>query len=155
MVTRTGMTAQGPLEVPRVVLPIRLSIGGGRYSLPMDCQWDTGSELSVMSERVARDLEIDLAGAEETRFLALAGPPREAWLVPRWVRFPRLCGVRFKFLFLVEKGSRDPLPLLGMLDTYRNFEVHSHEDEYFFFLADRHHGEVIPPDAGCEDPAAN
>jgi hypothetical protein len=146
---RTGLTAAGPIEVPRVILPIRLRVGGGRYSLPIDCQWDTGSELSVVSEVVARDLGIDLTEAEESRFLTLGHSPLDAWLVPRWVRFPGLCGYQFKFLFLVQKGSRDPLPLLGMLDTHQNFEVHSREAEYFFFLADRHRGEAIAPDADC------
>ena len=147
---RTGLTAAGPLEVPRVILPIRLSVGDGRYSPPIDCQWDTGSELSVMSETFARDLGIALTDAEETRFLTLGDARAEAWIVPRWVRFPGLCGYRFKFLFLVQKGSRDPLPLLGMLDTHQNFEVHSREAEYFFFLANRHQGEAIPPDVDCE-----
>ena len=146
---RTSFTATGPLSVPRVVLPIRLSVGEGRFSPPIECQWDSGSELSVMSEALARDLGIDLTGSEETRLLTLGDSGRDAWLVPRWVRFPGLCGYQFKFLFLVQKGSRDPLPLLGMLDTHQNFEVHSRQAEYFFFLADRHRGETIPPDADC------
>jgi hypothetical protein len=140
---RTGPTDEGPLDVPHIVLPIVFVTSSGPQ-VPIDCQWDSGSELSLMSERVARAIGIDLDGAEETTFISANGERADAWLVRRWVRFPALSGWRFKLLFIVHKGSDDPLPLLGMLDTHRLFDLVSHGGEYFFFLAadpKRHHGE--------------
>jgi hypothetical protein len=37
------------------------------------------------------------------------------------------------------------MPLLGMLDTYQNFDIASRGDDYFFILTDRHRGEAVPP----------
>jgi len=124
-------------------------MGESLFAPPVPCQWDTGSQLSVISERVARDLGIDLDHDPDTQLRGVTGVPVDAWLISRWVRFPGLCGWQFKLQFLIQRGSNDPLPLLGMLDTHDNFEIHSREAEYFFFLADRHRGEAIPPDHDC------
>lgn len=139
---RTAGTARRRLPVYRVVLPIQLIGPGGRFEDPVACQWDTGAELSVMSEAVARDHGIPLDDeAEETTLTGVTGAASAAWLVPRFVRFPGLDGFRFRLHFLVHKGSADPLPLPGMRDTYRNFEVVTQEDEVYFFLKGNHTGQ--------------
>jgi hypothetical protein len=141
---RTGTTAAGPLEVPHVALRIRLPNQNGEYLAPLEFQWDSGAELSMMSERVAREHGIDLTTAEETTFVGTSGGGN-GWLVHIWVRFPSLADLQFKLLFLVHKGSDDPLPLLGMLDTFQNFNVISRDDEYFFYLKPAHCGSPLPP----------
>ncbi len=135
-------TRQGLIPAPRVELQIRLSTGESQFALPVACQWDTGSQLSVMSEQVAGDLGVDLDREPDTKLRGVTGAEVPAWVVQRYVRFPGLDGWQFKLQFLVQKGSTDPLPLLGMLDTHDNFDVHTHADDYFFFLADRHRGEA-------------
>lgn len=141
---RTAETARGPLDVHRVLLNVRPLGPGGVYAPPTPFQWDTGSELSVMSEAVARRLGLPLDdGAEETGIRGVTGDIEDAWLVPRFVLFPGLDGFRFRIHFLIHKGSTDPLPLLGMRDTYRNFEVVSKANAVFFFLKRDHTGEAI------------
>jgi hypothetical protein len=139
-----------PIWVPQVRLKMRFAVGGGRFSPPIPCQWDTGAERSVISEQLARDLGFDLDCDPDIQMGGVTGVRVPAWLAPRYVRFPQLCGWQFKITFLVQQGADDPLPLLGMLDTYQNFDVVSNDSEYFFWLAARRHtGEAIPPDAGC------
>jgi hypothetical protein len=145
-------TRQGLIAAPRIELQIRLSAGESRFAPPVPCQWDSGSQLSVLSERLARELGIELDHEPDAQLRGVTGVQVRAWLISRWVQFPGLCGWQFKLRFLVPQGSNDPLPLLGMLDTFENFEVHSHAAEYFFFLADRHLGETLPPDSTCDQP---
>jgi hypothetical protein len=142
-------TARGPVAAPRLMLPVCFSVGGGRFGSPIQTQWDTGAQVSVMSEALARGLGIDLEREPDTRMRGVTGVEVSAWYVTRYARFPELCGWQFKLNFLVHRGSADPLPLLGMLDTYENFEVHSRGDDYFFFLKDGHRGEPIPPAPDC------
>lgn len=134
-------TRQGLMPAPRIELPIRFSEGEGRYGPPMMCQWDSGSQLSVMSERVARDLDIDLDREPDTGIRGVTGVEVPAWVVERYVRFPDLDGWQFKLHLLVQQGSADPLPLLGMFDTFGNFELIQHGSTYYFFLAENHRGE--------------
>ena len=142
-------TRQGLIAAPRVELQIRLSTGESRFAPPVACQWDTGSQLSVMSEQVARDLGIDLDREPDTRLGGITGVKVPAWVVQRFARFPGLDGWQFKLEFLVQKGSADPLPLLGMGDTYDNFEIVSRGDDYAFFLKEGHRGEPLPRDTDC------
>lgn len=130
------------LHVHRIILPVQVIGPGGRFGDPIPFQWDTGSELSVMSEAVARRIGIPLDDqTEETTLVGVTGAEAPAWLVPRFVRFPGLDGFRFRLHVVILKGSADRLPLLGMRDTYRNLEVVTQEDEVYFFLKPDHAGE--------------
>lgn len=140
---------RGAVPALRIEFPLALSTGGSRFAAPIPCQWDTGAQLSVMSEAVARELGIDLPSEPDSRMRGITGDFAGVWLVTRYARFPELCGWQFKLNFLVHQGSTDPLPLLGLLDTYENFEVHSRGDDYFFFLKDGHRGEALPPAPDC------
>lgn len=138
LVWRTNTLPVGPRRVPRVELYTHFA----GEAKPRLCQWDTGSELSLMSADVARSLGVDLARAEETAFVGANNEPADAWLVSRWVQFPGVDGYRFKLQFLVCDGA-DDVPLLGMLDTYQNFDAVSSDTKYYFLLAaDRHRGEA-------------
>jgi hypothetical protein len=136
-------TRHGLLPAPRIEMPIRFAEGEGKYGLEMQCQWDSGSQLSVMSETFARGLGIDLDREPDTAIRGVTGNERPAWRVERFVRFPGLDGLRFRFHFLVLQGSDDPLPLVGMLDTFGNFELIQHGATFYFFLKDGHRGEPL------------
>lgn len=141
---QTAETARRRLDVHRVVLPVEFLGPGGRFADPTACQWDTGSELSVMSEALARRLGVTIDDRTDTTTLVgVTGAESPAWVVPRFVRFPGLDGLRFRFHFLVLPRVVDRLPLLGMRDTYRNFEVYSHEDEVYFFPKPDHTGQPV------------
>lgn len=141
---RAVETTRRQLEVYRIELQMQLLGAGAKYAPPIPCQWDSGAELSVLSEDVARDLDFPLSDdTEETGIRGVMGDTQEAWLIPRFVRFPGLDGVRFQIYFLIPKGSVGMLPLLGMRDTYRNFEVISRDGEVFFFLKRNHAGQTI------------
>lgn len=131
-------------RVYRIEFPILLSVGDGHFTR-FRCQWDTGAEFSMLSEKIARDLGIDLAPEPDSEVGGLTGTAA-AWFVRRWVRFPGIDGLQFKLSFLVQQHSALSLPLFGMRDTYENFEVLSHGPAYYFFLADRHTGELLPAD---------
>jgi hypothetical protein len=140
------------IRVPQVRLQFRLRDGFRPFSEPIRCQWDSGAELSVLSEELARDLGADLRRKPDTKIFGVTGEG-EAWIVPLSVYFEGLRGYQFEVRFLVQKGSDSRLPLLGMFDTAKNFDIVSTEaEEYHFFLARRHVGLPLLPD---EDPEAD
>lgn len=71
----------------------------------------------------------------------MTGAVGGAWVVPRFVRFPGLDGFHFRIHFMALKGVTGRLPLLGMRDTYRNFDVISNRNEVYFFLKRDHTGQ--------------
>jgi hypothetical protein len=144
--TRLAWRTTGGIRVPHIEFPVFLSEGNSGFT-SVRFQWDTGATFSVIGKQLALDLGIDLSDDPESEVRGVSGQSK-AWFVRRWARFPGIDGYQFKLRLLVPV---DPLPdwrlpLFGMLDTYQNFDVRSADEDYFFFLADRHKGEAVPAD---------
>lgn len=141
---RAVSTARRRLEVHQVELRMEVLGPDGRYAAPALCLWDTGAELSVMGEDTARDLGLPLdEETDESGLRGVTGAVGGTWVVPRFVRFPGLDGFRFRIHFMVLKGVTGRVPLLGMRDTYRNFDVVSNRDAVYFCLKANHAGEQV------------
>lgn len=115
--------------------------------------FDTGAELSVVSESFARMCGLGNYRRDGRR-IAIRGyddhtPSRIAWLVPRWVRFRdyrtrRVTGagdtgglpdLEFRINFAVVEGARVELPILGLADFHALFNLASKRQEFWCFLA--------------------
>lgn len=119
------------------------------FSPPEWFMFDTGAELSAVSEQFATDYgfgDYRTTGTLTTvRGYDDSGPSQRGWLVPRWVRFrdydlrsgPSGDGIyhlMFRVEFLVVEDAVIELPILGLTDSHAYFALGSVGEEYWFFL---------------------
>lgn len=119
------------------------------FSQPVAFMFDTGAELSAVSEQFAIDFGFGDFRAIGTptvvRGYDESGPSRQGWLVPRWVRFrdhdlrpgPHGDGIphlMFRVEFLVVEGAVMEVPIIGLADSHTYFTLGSIGEEYWFFL---------------------
>ena len=119
------------------------------FSSPVPFMFDTGAELSAVSEQFAIDYgfgDFRLVGTPTAaRGFDDSGPARRGWLVSRWVRFrdhdhrpgPHGDGIphlMFRVDFLVVEGAIIEVPILGLADGHAYFALGSIGEEYWFML---------------------
>ena len=121
------------------------------FSPPADLLFDTGAELTAVSEQFAEThgfgdfrstgTRANVRGYDE------ATAYRAAWLVVRWVRFrnwwlqPDADGAdvggihdfQFRIEFAVVEGAVIRVPILGLIDSHALFQLSNLGDEYLFF----------------------
>lgn len=134
------------------------------FSQPVEFLFDTGAELTAVSEEFA-----DAHGFGDFRAVGRSteaygyddsAPPRPAWIVSRWVRFrdyePQpdasgnegggIHGYEFRLDVTVVEGAEVRVPILGVVDPHALFQLTSQGDEYWFILRADAGGALPQPD---------
>lgn len=134
----------------RTVNPVNPS--ESTFSPPVEFLFDTGAELTAVSEEFAVAHGFgnfrDVGRPTEARGYDDSVPTRSAWVVPRWVRFrdyePRfdaggnevggIHDLEFRIDVTVVEGADIGVPILGVVDPHSLFHLGSQDDDYWFFL---------------------
>lgn len=102
----------------------------------------------MIGEPLARQLGFTLADEYRHPLRVATGIVSSGWMIRRFIRFPALPDLRFKFYVLVAEGTDVDPPLLGVSDLLANFTVGLWADGCTLGLRDDHLGEPIDPLTG-------
>jgi hypothetical protein len=119
------------LDVIRVLIP--LTVRGAHAEIDQEFTFDTGCEVTMVSEDVATKLGLP-SGGRTLKVHGLTGSGTGRLVEVRF-RFPPTptgnLGLQVDSTWVVVSGVTD-LALLGFMEVHRHFRIHSQEFEVFF-----------------------